>query len=1098
MQIFRYVILSTKNDFQFVIGLALACFLLIFTISTGYLYLKSLEIIGMEDVVHRLGNSRSNIQVNSNWIPLQTNELSDISKSLNDAVDDQMGSLIKTRSTRMKSGPHFWGFSKNTQDVMPSASRAHFQELDGFGNHVDFIQGIPPSASISKNGEVVTVEAAIYVGRSSFRQKDKLVELTSGDLLSVTPEISKFGELQVKITGIFTEQDRNDEYWLDSIETILAPTPPQEFAGREPPLMLFVGSGMMLKGLSSLNAGLPINFTEILFFDKEKLILQRPSDLVNKFSKFERRVNLILPRSSVMIGPEARVKKNQSRMVMLTLPSLLIGSIALSVIVYYLLMILDLMIRKNTSQNIMLRNRGMSTKTIIILKCCELIPVVVIPSIVGILFAMIFVNVIDSLPVMKSILHGRNLSVPFYYEIVWFLGYFLVAFFSVFIAVMYKALHLGTVTYMNQRPNTRPFFQKYFVDIFVIIFGVIIWWEMDSRVLLNFKNTGDLTLDPVLLISPAIFIIVCTFILLRIFSIFAASLLYFWSNRMPVPEIIALYRLSRNSFWYSWPMILIMLTTGLTVVAGSLTYTLRQSSYEQILYDNGSSIRIISTRPNTGITFENIKSIEAINGVKSFSTALRLSGKIGTTGSGINFDLLGIQPTQFAGISWFRDDFSEYSLPQLMSKISVSSIPTSIELPLMSTKIGAWTKQDPYVEDHFFWIVLRDANDRQFTVTLGQIPEEWTYLETDIPETATHPIEIVSLQTYMQVSLDGGYPTTWFIDDVLVKKNNEQSPVIDFEKEELWTGLPTSNGIDVFFTTIHEKEQVGFKGNTIGKIHLDKGTDTGIRGIYRTFTGGFIPVLTSQNFSDTTGINGDDIFVAEVNGGYVPLKPVGTTQYFPTMNPNRSPFVILDVDAVLDFIELRGLTYSSPNEIFVDIDHTKRPNILSNINDVFKSDRIMDQEQRLDGLSIDPLTVAGWNVMSQIALWIGISTLVLAYVSFMKTHTKEMLKESTLFNSIGVGKIRRTRILLMENLVIVVFGVLGGVVSGLFTSIITLNSVTRSYFGEKLLPPYILQIDWIPLVFVLIFISAIILVFVLFAVIRDTTVINISKLYSRN
>ena len=86
----------------------------------------------------------------------------------------------------------------------------------------------------------------------------------------------------------------------------------------------------------------------------------------------------------------------------------------------------------------------------------------------------------------------------------------------------------------------------------------------------------------------------------------------------------------------------------------------------------------------------------------------------------------------------------------------------------------------------------------------------------------------------------------------------------------------------------------------------------------------------------------------------------------------------------------------------------------------------------------------------------------------------------------------------MENLVIVVFGVLGGVVSGLFTSIITLNSVTRSYFGEKLLPPYILQIDWIPLVFVLIFISAIILVFVLFAVIRDTTVINISKLYSRN
>ena len=1098
MQVFRYVILSTKNDFQFVMGLALACFLVIFTISTGYLYLKSLEIIGMEDVVYRLGSSRGNIQVNSNWIPLQIDEFSSVSKSLDAAVDDQMGALIKSRSTRIKSGSHFWGFSKNTQDRTTSASRAHFQELDGFTNHVDFIQGIPPSASISKNGEVITVEAAIYVGRSSFRQKDKLVELTSGDLLSVTPEISKFGELQVRITGVFKEQDRNDEYWLDSIEAILAPTPPQEFGGREPPLMLFVSSGMMLKGLSSLNAGLPINFTEILFFDREKLIRQRPSDLVNKFSNLKKRLNLILPRSSVMIGPEARVKKIQARMVMLTLPSLLIGSIALAVIVYYLLMILDLMIRKNTSHNIMLRNRGMSTKTIIILKCCELIPVVVLPSIVGVLFAMVFVNVIDSLPVMKLILHGRNLSVPFYSEILWFLGWFLFAFFSVFIVVMYKSLHLRTITYMNQRPNTPPFFQKYFIDIFIVILGVIIWWEMNSRVLLNIKHAGALKSDPVLLISPAIFIIVCTFILLRVFPIFVGSLLYFWRSWMPVPEIIALYRLSRNPFWYSWPMILIMLTTGLTVVSGSLTYTLRQSSYEQIFYDNGSSIRIISTRPNTGITVENIKSLDLIKGIKSFSTALRLSGKIGTTGSGVDFDLLGIQPTQFSGISWFREDFSEHSLPQLMSKISVPNISTPIELPPRTTKIGAWTKQDPYVEDHFFWIVLRDANDRQFTVTLGQIPEDWTYLETDVPETASHPIEIVSLQTYMQVSLDGGHPTNWFVDDVLAKKNNEKTPVIDFEKEGLWTGLPTSNGIDVFFTTINEKEEVGFKGNTIGKIHLDKGTDTGIRGIYRTFTGGFIPVLTSQNFSDTTGINGEDIFVVEVNGGYVPLKLVGTTQYFPTMNPNRSPFIILDVDALLDFIELRGLTYSSPNEIFVDIDNTERLNILSNINDVFKSDRIMDQELRLDGLSIDPLTVAGWKVMSQFALWLGLSTLVLAYISFMKTHTKEMSKESTLFNSIGVGKIRRARILLMENLFIVGFGVLGGVVSGLFTSIITLNSVTRSYFGEKLLPPYILQIDWMPFVLVLIFTTVIILIFVFFAVARDTRVIKISKLYNRS
>ena len=165
----------------------------------------------------------------------------------------------------MKSAPHFCAFSKDTQDVTTSASRPHFQELDGFVNRVEFIQGIPPSDSVSKNGAVITVEAAIYVGRSSFRQKDKLVELTSGDLLSVTPEISKFGELQVKITGVFKEKDRNDEYWLDSIETILAPAPPQEFGGREPPLMLFLATGMKMKAISSISAGLPKNYTQKIY-----------------------------------------------------------------------------------------------------------------------------------------------------------------------------------------------------------------------------------------------------------------------------------------------------------------------------------------------------------------------------------------------------------------------------------------------------------------------------------------------------------------------------------------------------------------------------------------------------------------------------------------------------------------------------------------------------------------------------------------------------------------------------------------------------------------------------------------------------------------
>jgi hypothetical protein len=168
-------------------------------------------------------------------------------------------------------------------------------------------------------------------------------------------------------------------------------------------------------------------------------------------------------------------------------------------------------------------------------------------------------------------------------------------------------------------------------------------------------------------------------------------------------------------------------------MVGTLGATLERSAREQIYYDNGSNLRILPRGMSTKVDSEDISELEAVDGVNSATMAVRQIARFGTTNQGPTFKVFGVDSESFGDIAWFRNDFAEKSIDDLLVNLNIaSSKPAPLILPAGTLKITAWTKQDPYVTDHFFWIVLKDAEGRQVTVTLGQIGDRWSEQSGDV------------------------------------------------------------------------------------------------------------------------------------------------------------------------------------------------------------------------------------------------------------------------------------------------------------------------------------------------------------------------------
>lgn len=192
-----------------------------------------------------------------------------------------------------------------------------------------------------------------------------------------------------------------------------------------------------------------------------------------------------------------------------------------------------------------------------------------------------------------------------------------------------------------------------------------------------------------------------------------AQLLFYLLGRAtkaaPVWVSMTLWHMARNPLQYTWLVLLMVLVSGIGILTTTVGATIDRSNDDRVRYNVGADLRVSNLSSFVRRSSAQLReTYGAVRGVGSVSVALRGSGQVGVGDGGDTFTYMGIESDAFD--SWFREDFSDKSLSELMAALRPVGSVEPLTIPDGATEIRLWVNPSGYFQNVFVWIVVQDSN----------------------------------------------------------------------------------------------------------------------------------------------------------------------------------------------------------------------------------------------------------------------------------------------------------------------------------------------------------------------------------------------------
>ena len=520
---------------------------------------------------------------------------------------------------------------------------------------------------------------------------------------------------------------------------------------------------------------------------------------------------------------------------------------------------------------------------------------------------------------------------------------------------------------------------------------------------------------------------------------------------------LALWRMARSPVQYTWVILLLVLATGLALLATTVGGTLERSQRERVLYDIGSDIHVADVRASRRGGLSGLQSeIEAVPGVAAVSRGYRTSGDIGS----LTFELLGIEPGEFALLTWYRPDFSARPLNAVMGELAATERLEPIVLPEGAKTIGAYVKGRQEFRNMSVWAQVRDPSGWITGISLGKIKTlEWRLLSGEIPERLREPLELVAL--HLAEPGQGNLNTSGniLIDDIHVTAGESSEEVIleGFEGAMSWLPIVGSYISGDLVERVADEAKSGSYS-----AHYEFGSESirNIRGIYKLPTNGAVPAVIDSRLARNGGIEVGDVFMARVTSTLVPVRAADIIENFPTMRPGGGSFMIVEVGSILGHLNVLGSSYqSNPNEFFVGKVPGEDP--VDEITSIVRfTARVYDRDSEMEAVASDPLTGAGWKAMVLLSLVVALVAASFTYASYLLQSGRRSRGEVGFLESMGLSRAQLGAMLTFEHLAVVAIGLGLGTWAGFLMSRIMAGSLAVTEEGAAVTPPFLLITDW--------------------------------------
>lgn len=259
----------------------------------------------------------------------------------------------------------------------------------------------------------------------------------------------------------------------------------------------------------------------------------------------------------------------------------------------------------------------------------------------------------------------------------------------------FRAARDTIVVYKRERARTlrAPLWQRMWLDVLLIIpaaYGIYLLRQQGSiDALGTAASKGDPFSNPLLIMVPALAIFAFSLFFLRLMPLIMAIITWVTSRTRLVGLMMAARHLARTPSTYTLPLVLLILTLSLSAFTATLAGTLDNHLHDQVYYRIGSDLTFLDIGDSPGETnpgrggapastdavsppgwyFLPVTEYLQLPGVQGVTRVGRYNASALTRGS-VTGEILGVDRSSFPAIAFWRPDFANTSLGELMNRLA--------------------------------------------------------------------------------------------------------------------------------------------------------------------------------------------------------------------------------------------------------------------------------------------------------------------------------------------------------------------------------------------------------------------------------------------
>lgn len=990
--------------------------------------------------------------------------------------------------------------------------RAHFQFADDLDDHTQLVEGRMPDAPRF----TTRPEIEVLIGQAAAEQ----LGLALGDTFDLYPFWREDVEpVSVTIVGYVAPNDLSEPYWFGKTDRFIYDTSSWKT------YPFWVPEETVTQTLAGYLVDMDSTLETYGLVDIDKINARNARAVEDRMRAFGFAMRegvsgaITETRLGEILG-EYRTKLFFTRLPLFALMLQVVG-----IAIYYLVMVSTMLVERQAGEIALLRSRGGSPMQVVAIYAIEGLLLCGFAAVAGPFIAAAGIGVLGYTPPFESLSGNARLEVPLSRAAFGLAAGGAAMAFLALLWPAWRASRNSTIDYKHSlaRPQTQPAFLRYYLDLVLVGIGAFLFYQLRERgSLVTERLFGDLSADPLLLLSPTLFMLMVALVFLRLFPVVLRGAA--WATRRfdSATMALGLSRMTRAPMHYSRLILLLLLATAVGMFAAGYRATLERGYDDRSAFEAGAPSRLESVRSPSNLTVDAfVERVKEATGAEVVSPVARQQGSYNiSTFRSQTVTVLGVVPGEFESVAYWRDDFAGPGLGEMLGRLPLGDVerPAAQEVPGGSRYIGLWAQLPLTQQQARLGVRLRDADGMLWEYTLdtqpGSSPEGWRFFIADLARPAQlrfNPAMDFSLSTPKElesvfVRATGTVPqvpvrVSVLVDDIQVTAagtlgedvfsggfadGQVVEPFDSIDRYELLTGASIGDPGGISFA-----EGIGREESTAARIAFTRGRGSApLFGLRLKRAPGPLPVLAADSFLSTAEKRVGDEVTLYINRQYVQARIVGSFALFPGHDPKRSDdLLVADLAA---FRELAATVPALSDAVYVNEAWMSpaEPGIMTRAAlqpSGISADGYHDQRDIRAVQGSDPLVAASWEGILFLCFAAVLILTGLGFAVYATLAVQARSLEFAILRTMGYSNKQVLGLVSFEQLFVIVGGVVVGTFLGFPLGRLMIGYLGVTESGEDPVPPLVSQVSW----------PSVLTVYGLLAVVFIGTILSLATVYSR-